>query len=661
MVLVVQFLLRQIVFAATYEYDTTRIFRAMAKARRGEDITIGVIGGSITAGNMASTPAKCWANLMTDWWKTTFPESNITLVNAGKGGTGSDVGTFRVQKDLLAHNPDFVVVEFSVNDAEGDGGTYAEKMMEGLVRQILTADSLPGVMLLLMKMKDGSTAQAPHKLVGDYYDIPIVSYADLIDAAVAEDGLTLDDVFFDNWHPNDKGMTYVTGFLIDELNKIYNVLPDDSEIDDVNTLLPVPLVTDTYEHTFTYIATNLIPSTNLGWTIGYNDWYTFTPDDEISFLVEGNAVAIEYSRHNSTNRGQIEIWVDDSTPKILDAYWDQTWGPATVFNLVEDNLPDGIHTLHLKVLGSNSGESVGHFFQLMQVLKAGNIGTTAPIANSGKNVKTVTGRNVDLDGSLSSDPDNDTIISYKWSIISIPVGSLSEIEYDTSITTNITPDLAGYYTIGLIVNDGNYNSIENRKIIHVVGSNSVPLADAGLNDTIALSHLFYFNGSNSTDPDGDSLLFSWKIISQPVGSDIILYNANSKTPKYLAYTEGKYVFGLTVNDSIDDSSEDTVIIEAIEGYTGLEKIHYNNVWLTSYPNPVENIMHIQYYFPVSETASICLYNIAGIKIVDLVNGPQIEGLHEFDYNINELLGNKGFFFLKLTTNKEILFQKIIIR
>jgi len=52
---------------ATALYDTTRILNVMDKARRGEPITIGVIGGSITAGYAASVENKRWANLMTDW------------------------------------------------------------------------------------------------------------------------------------------------------------------------------------------------------------------------------------------------------------------------------------------------------------------------------------------------------------------------------------------------------------------------------------------------------------------------------------------------------------------------------------------------------------------------------------------------------------------
>ena len=55
--------------------------------------------------------------MVADWWQTRFPSSAVTLVNAGIGATGSDIGTFRVKKDVIEKDPDFVVVEFAVNDA----------------------------------------------------------------------------------------------------------------------------------------------------------------------------------------------------------------------------------------------------------------------------------------------------------------------------------------------------------------------------------------------------------------------------------------------------------------------------------------------------------------------------------------------------------------
>jgi acyl-CoA thioesterase-1 len=139
--------------AAVSDYDTTRIFHAMAKARRGEDVTVAVIGGSITAGSLASGEDKRWANIMKEWWVSAFPESNVGFINAGIGGTGSDIGAHRIREDVLDYDPDFIVVEFSVNDSEGE---HAEKMMEGLIRQVLQSYSLPGVMMLLLKQQNGT-------------------------------------------------------------------------------------------------------------------------------------------------------------------------------------------------------------------------------------------------------------------------------------------------------------------------------------------------------------------------------------------------------------------------------------------------------------------------------------------------------------------------
>jgi len=57
--------------------DTARLQQVLAKARRGEAITVGVIGGSITAGAMASQPEKCYGQLVAAWWRKTFPQAKI--------------------------------------------------------------------------------------------------------------------------------------------------------------------------------------------------------------------------------------------------------------------------------------------------------------------------------------------------------------------------------------------------------------------------------------------------------------------------------------------------------------------------------------------------------------------------------------------------------
>ena len=110
-----------------------RIERAMKKAMRGEAVTVGFLGGSITQGCLSSTPETCYAYLVYRWWCDKFPASAITYVNAGIGGTTSQFGVARADSDLLSKEIDFTIVEFSVNDKDNE---HFLETYEGLIRKI---------------------------------------------------------------------------------------------------------------------------------------------------------------------------------------------------------------------------------------------------------------------------------------------------------------------------------------------------------------------------------------------------------------------------------------------------------------------------------------------------------------------------------------------
>ena len=86
--------------------DVARLQHVMAKARRGEKVTIGVIGGSITQGASASKPENRYGERVAQWWREAFAQAQVEFVNAGIGATGSNYGCLRVQPHLLKHNPD---------------------------------------------------------------------------------------------------------------------------------------------------------------------------------------------------------------------------------------------------------------------------------------------------------------------------------------------------------------------------------------------------------------------------------------------------------------------------------------------------------------------------------------------------------------------------
>jgi len=354
---------------ATAIYDTARIFNVMDKARRGEPITIGVIGGSITAGYAASAENKKWANLMTDWWKITFRSSKVTLINAGFGGTGTAIADFRVQNELLKYNPDFVIIEFGVNDSLTN---LSSETMEGLVRQIMTSSHRPGVMILNLMLLNGKSAINYHKPIAEHYKLPFINFNSLIFPQLKIDKRKIDNIYNDDTHPNDTGMNYIALFIKNELDRIYARLPSKDNIHKVDDVLPAVYISDVYENTWKYSNTSIVPVSNTGWINAGSGWSSDKVSAELTFSIEGNAIGILYNLHNNDNWGKAELWVDNGPHKIIDAYWKQTWGPATVFCEIGKNLIKGTHTLHIKIRSDCTNGTGGHYFPLLNILKAGN-------------------------------------------------------------------------------------------------------------------------------------------------------------------------------------------------------------------------------------------------------------------------------------------------
>lgn len=102
----------------------------LAKLQKGDDVVIGYLGGSIT-------DQKGWRVLSEQWFQKQYPNTKITGINAALGGTGSDLGLFRLQSEVLDHKPDLLFVEFAVND-HNTPTDWIIKAMEGIVRQTWT-------------------------------------------------------------------------------------------------------------------------------------------------------------------------------------------------------------------------------------------------------------------------------------------------------------------------------------------------------------------------------------------------------------------------------------------------------------------------------------------------------------------------------------------
>ena len=94
---------------------------------KGTEVKIAYLGGSITA-------QEGWRPKTLSYFQQTYPDGKISQINAAIGGTGSDLGVFRLNHDVLVHHPDLLFVEFAVNDGDHSPDLIF-KCMEGIVRQ----------------------------------------------------------------------------------------------------------------------------------------------------------------------------------------------------------------------------------------------------------------------------------------------------------------------------------------------------------------------------------------------------------------------------------------------------------------------------------------------------------------------------------------------
>lgn len=212
--------------------NTYRLKKAIEKARSGEDVNIVYIGGSITEGEGLETS---YANRSFNYFKDTFGKGkgdNVHYFNSGISGTPSTLGALRFENDVLNHQPDIVFIEFAVNDGGEDDMKSA---FEGMIRDALSYETKPAIILLFARMQEGWTSQDWKKEIGAYYDLPMISYADGITYLFDNGAMEWSEFSGDYTHPNADGNAVVADFIAyfyDEVDRAETpaedtVMPDD--------------------------------------------------------------------------------------------------------------------------------------------------------------------------------------------------------------------------------------------------------------------------------------------------------------------------------------------------------------------------------------------------------------------------------------------------
>ena len=191
------------------------LVNTIAKLKKGEKVTIGFFGGSISEQDG-------WRPRTVEWLRAQYPEAEIEEINLTLGATKSDLAACRVTEYLIPYNPDLVFFEYAVN---GGNGAQAE----GFVRNVWSANPKTDICFVYTLRADYAksySAMIPSENeyafdeVAEYYGIPAVSFGFQIAEFFNDGKLTLaanspeeGKILFtqDNVHPTMGGSNLYAG------------------------------------------------------------------------------------------------------------------------------------------------------------------------------------------------------------------------------------------------------------------------------------------------------------------------------------------------------------------------------------------------------------------------------------------------------------------
>lgn len=331
-------------------------------AREGAELKVAYFGGSITA--QAGWRPKTLAQFRKTWPRATFGE-----INAAIGGTGSDLGVFRLEQDVLRHAPDLLLVEFAVNDGMAPP-EQIRRCMEGIVRQTRRAfpDCDIGFVYTITESLVGPLhegkfprAAAVMEEVAERYGLPTIHMA-LEVARLAKAGKLAwkaplgkggDILAFanDGVHPYpETGHELYLEAVVRSLEPIRGA----SKSPTVRPL-PEPLIATHYE------AAKLIPVTEASLSPGFapsddKRWEKRLPalqiarkaGDVLSFKFKGTRCAI-YDIIGPEG-GQVSVRLDDGAPRIVPRFDAFCTYPRLATLLIGTELPDEVHTVRIELL-----------------------------------------------------------------------------------------------------------------------------------------------------------------------------------------------------------------------------------------------------------------------------------------------------------------------
>lgn len=321
--------------------DMTRMANVLDRAAKGEEITVAYIGGSITEGyhdNLLLQEDEKWAKMSLNWLAEQYPDAKFNYVNAGLSGTPSVLGNVRLDRDVLASEPDVVFVEFAVND--GMESEY-KNAYESLVRTLLSQEQEIAVVLVFTIIESGHTCQEYMSKIGENYGLPMISLPDSLWVEIQEGRMVWDDYSGDQSHPHVEGSVMLSDFVINYYEQVIAQAADN--VGEVDTALPEPVFSDDYMNMHFVDSKNFEPETenfNVYATHAwFNDGWLYKGKNGASmkFTVDCAKLALVFKASNSETYADAEVYVDGELLTTVSSNMADGWGNPVAKYVIDES------------------------------------------------------------------------------------------------------------------------------------------------------------------------------------------------------------------------------------------------------------------------------------------------------------------------------------
>ena len=350
--------------------NTFRMANVIKKARAGEPVTIVAFGGVAAAGEGASKAEKSLDYLLRDYWKQTFPDSELTIA---RDVSSSDDPYYAIHRAALfiGLKPDLVLIDYSNISEKSPAATNSTLYLENLVRRFMEEENQPAVMLFYISTEAQAEDKDPQRTISVRYRLPMISFYDAIETGLEENVYTdRSSVTTDTNRLTDEGQKIFAAIL----ERYFNNVRASVRSNKTNTSYVLPNSSQEASlYAGSHIADNetVRPSAKAGIAKGSpaspdhpNGWSANAPGFEITFKITCRNLGILYRAVADPAGAEVDVFVDGNYIKTFSCADMSLTAPC---DRSVEIFATGVKGTHLVTLRQKAG-TAGSFFVLPALL-----------------------------------------------------------------------------------------------------------------------------------------------------------------------------------------------------------------------------------------------------------------------------------------------------